>query len=325
MLKQFEPPATALSSQLWDKEALWRRPNWRLAVADAVHADLNVLLAWAQKQHDPIASYDCEQVDLPAFDALALAAREELEHGSGVVWVQGLPVEARGAAACTLAYLAFGMRLGPTIDAYGRLYEVKDRGVSHKGTAIPVSQTRAETSFHTDSTARDRIPEHVGLLCLQPAIRGGDSLVTSAVRAHEQLRAERPDALRALYREFVRDIVTPGTPRSLDALRENRFPVFAHDAAGRGLTFRYMRYWIETGHANAGNPLDAWDVAALDALDAVLADDANVVQFPLAPGDMLWVNNRKIAHNRTEYDDDPERPRCLMRMWIGARSEATTR
>jgi alpha-ketoglutarate-dependent taurine dioxygenase len=48
----------------------------------------------------------------------------------------------------------------------------------------------------------------------------------------------------------------------------------------------------------------------------VLARPEHVVRFRLEQGDVLWVNNRVMAHNRTGYEDSPGNVRQLQRMWI---------
>jgi len=42
------------------------------------------------------------------------------------------------------------------------------------------------------------------------------------------------------------------------------------------------------------------------------------VDFVLKPGDMLFINNRWIFHNRTAFEDhaEPERRRHLVRLWL---------
>jgi hypothetical protein len=92
--------------------------------------------------------------------------------------------------------------------------------------------------------------------------------------------------------------------------------VFTPDATPAGVTFRYMRYWLERGQQRAGAPVGPDVLAALDRLDELLAAPDNVERFRLAAGDMLFVNNRTLAHDRTAFVDDPANPRLLWRMWV---------
>ena len=57
-------------------------------------------------------------------------------------------------------------------------------------------------------------------------------------------------------------------------------------------------------------------VAALDLFDAV-ADDPEVhLSMALTPGDMQFVHNHTLLHDRESFVDDPERPRHLLRLWL---------
>jgi hypothetical protein len=89
----------------------------------------------------------------------------------------------------------------------------------------------------------------------------------------------------------------------------------------RELLFRYLRYWIEAGHEKAGEPLSAEQVHALDALDRVLGRPDLRVEFALQPGQMFFINNRWILHNRTAFEDhaEPDRRRHYVRLWLRAR------
>jgi alpha-ketoglutarate-dependent taurine dioxygenase len=90
---------------------------------------------------------------------------------------------------------------------------------------------------------------------------------------------------------------------------------------GAELVCRYLRYWIEAGHDKAGEPLTRDRVRALDALDGVACEEDLRVEFALEPGQILWVNNRWILHNRTAFVDHPEadRRRHLVRLWLRRR------
>jgi alpha-ketoglutarate-dependent taurine dioxygenase len=76
------------------------------------------------------------------------------------------------------------------------------------------------------------------------------------------------------------------------------------------------------GQEKAGQPLTTAQVRALDLLDRVLGDPGLRAEFSLKPGDMFFINNRWIFHNRTAFEDhpDPERRRHLVRLWLRTRA-----
>ena len=236
----------------------------------------------------------------------------ELQHGSGVALVRGLG-ELDGTMLRQL-YLEIGCCIGELDTTYGALYEVTDSGGSYREQAIPVSQTHASTSVHTDSSRLETHPRWVGLACIRQAPLGGGSRLVSVVAVHDQLAQAHPAQLQRLKRSFHRDLVTPGSCNDLAGIKGNRFPVFSD--ASDGPTLRYMRYWIETGQQRIGEPLGPLDSEAFDALDAALNDPQLRYDFALAPGDLLFIDNHKVAHDRDAYQDDPSAPRLMLRLWL---------
>ncbi len=309
-----------LEEQRFDAASLKRDSGWQLRAPDSLLRERGRLAEWAAEQPDAIANYSHGIIPLPEIEALAEAIRNQLDTRFGVAWVSGLPVEDDPETAALL-YLAVGAAMGEVIDTYGRLYDVVDRGSSYKNNAIPVSQTRESTGMHTDSSRLGNIPDYVGLLCQRTAHKGGASRIASAVQAHESLRRRNTGALRVLYRDFVRDVVTPGADRDPAKIAENRFPIFRYE---QGLTLRYMRYWIETGHRITGVPIAEEEEKAMNALDEELSREEHVFRFDLSQGDMLWVANRVIAHGRDTYRADPDHPRWMLRQWVRSR-ESTAR
>ena len=302
----------------WTAEELWSRPDWRIQTPPDIHEDMATLLSWAMDRSAPWDDLEVAELELPRIRTLADRIRDELCDGSGVAWVQSPTLT--DAVALRLLFMALGLHMGAPVGAYGRLYDVKDSGRSHIAEAIPVSQTRASTGVHTDSSNRDICPTIVALLCLQPAQTGGGSRVSSALQAHAYLEAHHPRALKLLYGDFARDLVTPGATRTAQTIAENRFPIFSTEP---GPLLRYMRLWIERGQREAGEPLSDAHLAALDRLDEALEDPAHVVRFRMEAGHMLFCNNTRVAHDRDAYVHDAGPPRWLCRMWIEPRARAS--
>ncbi len=295
----------------WTRRDLEAHVGWQVSAPEALAGELKALDRWSQTIREPVDAFELDHVDLPATRSLATRIRRELDEAFGIVWIRRLPTSTETARR--LLFTALGLCLGHPVGTYGRLYDVRDTGRSYRTEAIPVSQTRASTGLHTDSSSRDVCPRYVGLLCVHPAAVGGGSRVTSALQAHELLRRSAPEALELLYGDFVRDLVTPGADRGREALLANRFPIFSSPP---GPPFRYMRYWIERGHERADQPLDTRVLDALDRLDAALTHPEHVVRFCLEAGDMLFCDNTRVAHDRDAYESDTRHPRLLCRLWI---------
>jgi Taurine catabolism dioxygenase TauD, TfdA family len=213
-------------------------------------------------------------------------------------------------------YLLISRSLGTLNDRYGYLFDVKDRGLDYTKAAVPVSKTRASTGFHTDSTAREYLPDLVGLLCLDPGFKGGESLVVNAADLYSHILAVEPRFAELLAQPLYRDVITPGTVSNVEAILENRFPVFSLNEDG--LTCRYMRFWIETAYQKTGRPMPDGLMEALDLVDQYMNDPDHELIFQLGRGDMFYINNRFLCHSRTAFEDDPahDRIRTLVRTWM---------
>ena len=310
--RQLDRPGHA-SRRLWNAETLWQpglsQRRWPVVVLDEfVHWHAN----HPDGQKEEYSGNLRKQ--LPELSRFIRSIQLELTFGTGVTRIAG-PGEDWSESTLRQLYWVSGTLMGRSVDSYGRIYEVKDRGADHRRVRIPVSQTSASTGFHTDSSSVDVQPDLVGLLCLQPARQGGKSRLTSALTAHERLRHTCPQLLELLHRDFIRDIVIPGTQPTIQHRLRNRFPIFCDDPL-QGLNFRYMRFWIETGQQRVGRPLTSVQVEALDALEQALEAPGAVATFSMQSGEMLWLDNRTVAHDRTAYVNDPLRPRRLLRLWL---------
>jgi alpha-ketoglutarate-dependent taurine dioxygenase len=293
----------------------WRRDDvapgsWYERLPDAL------LDALAEPLRDP--PDDLTSVSLPpsvraaARDALRPVA-EALDRGRGFVVIEA-PGRDLDDRQRTLLYWLVGQALGMPVvqNVQGTLlYDVRDSGQDVRYGAR-FSVTSAESSFHTDASFFDDVVDYVGLLCLRPARSGGLSQLVDGLAAYEELSARHPEAVAVLSQPFHVDRRGGARPGEAPTAR---FPVLSRDG---GLTYRYLRYWIEAGHEKAGVALTAAQTAALDALDEVLNDDRLRVEFFLRQGEVFLVNNRRLLHNRTAFDDfaEAERRRHLVRLWL---------
>ncbi len=262
--------------------------------------------------HLPDASRDLRQLAREAAPPLA----EALEEGRGFV-IAAAPA---GMSDDGLRYLygLVGAELGRPVEQNVQgtlLYDVRDTGQDVRSGAR-FSVTNAESSFHTDASFAAEVVDYVGLLCLRPARSGGLSQIASGRAVYDRLRSRYPAQLAVLQQPFHVD--RRGGARPGEAATAQAPVLSVHD--GEPL-FRYLRFWIEAGHDKAGVPLSAPQREALDVLDGLLADPALRAEFTLRPGDMFFLNNRWLLHNRTAFEDfpEPERRRHLVRLWLARR------
>lgn len=263
-----------------------------------------------------------EKPALPVTTGWVSSWKKQLLVGNGFVCLQttGLSDE-----ELRLLYRFLAQSIGDLNQRYGAFFDVKDYGLDHTRSAIPISKTRACSGFHTDSSAKHYSPEVVGLMCLQPGSEGGDSLLANAANLYAWLDQHHPDCLQALSRPTKRDVITPGTTKTTDEIRRNEFPIIAFPDGQ--LHFRYMRYWITTAYQKLQISLPAGLPAAMDCIDQYLANRDNIFARTLSRGEMLFLNNRYLCHSRTAFIDapDPLRKRTFVRTWIDSVSTLTER
>lgn len=148
---------------------------------------------------------------------------------------------------------------------------------------------------HTDQPYRQPTPGIQLLHCLRNDAPGGDSTLADGLAAANALRATDPEAFRACVEtemEFRYDMITD-TVVSHGHLLE-------YDREGR---FRQIRLntKLDAPLPPADGDLDAF-YRGRRWLTEWLNDPAHQVTFRLEPGDVMFMDNLRVLHGRTEFD-----------------------
>ena len=81
----------------------------------------------------------------------------------------------------------------------------------------------------------------------------------------------------------------------------------------------YQRQYIESARRFPGvAPLTPLQIQALDLLDELANNTKLNLMMELEPGDIQFVHNHTILHDRTAFEDftEPQRKRHLLRLWL---------
>lgn len=245
-------------------------------------------------------------------DALASEVRRRLLDGPGFVVVRDAPHVAAaagahdepGACLLDLASRIGGLR---SQNAAGDLLgQVRDVGLDAADPNVRIYQTNERQTFHTDST------DAVGLLCLRTAAEGGSSLLASAATSLLELRSRSPKLMPWLFTPVATDR-RGETPPGADPWFE--IPVLSW--LDGHLTPLYQRQYIDSAaRFDDAPPLHDDHRAALDAFDEVLDDPEIHLAMDLEPGDLQFVHNHSLLHDRTAFKDHASAPRHLLRVWL---------
>jgi hypothetical protein len=128
------------------------------------------------------------------------------------------------------------------------------------------------------------------------------------------MRRRRPDLAALLFEPLATDRrgeVPPGARPWFE------IPVF-NWFAGR-LSTIYQRQYIDSAQRFAAAPrLTPAHIEALDLFDTLANDPTLMMTMALQPGDLQFVHNHVLLHDRTAFEDWPERERRrhLLRLWL---------
>ena len=296
----------------WTASDIADTAAWTYRLSSDEIAELEDALAVARSRTDEVLDVRKDDFPLPTLEPVLHRLAAELINGRGFQRISALPVERVGFEDASWMYWGIGLHLGIpwAQNAKGHLLgDVKDQGKrSDDPTARGNELGGVAQAFHSDGS------DLVGLLCLDPGVSGGESLIANAVSAHNQLVASDPELAGLLYGglpyDFRGEQRAGGTPFY-------HVPVFSRHRDR--LFIRYIRPYIEASqrHLDAPRLSDA-QRAAMDAYDGFIYDRNNRVEMTFEPGDMQFVNNYHVLHGRKAYVDDTAtgRVRWLKRLWL---------
>lgn len=248
-----------------------------------------------------------------SLDRIIQTALQELETKSGVFLFRNFPLIA-DIEVQKSTYLHFGDCLGQPVSQdrqASKIVDIRktqasfDNAVHYKakvgGQLSRPYETSVAFSCHADPC------DVAGLLCLQSAAEGGETLLVSAVEAWTRLENTQPDLARVLCEPFP--YARPGKEGSFHAI-----PVFSwHDGFFKSHVVPEL---ILLSQGKPGIPtLTALQKEALNAFVSICRAPDLVYMLTLKPGDLLLVNNHTVLHGRNQFQDNDD-PRHLLRLWL---------
>ncbi|MBL8701666.1 MAG: TauD/TfdA family dioxygenase [Alphaproteobacteria bacterium] len=298
-------------------------PRWRRALDPAQVAALERALADAQRRGENWKSLTARTFPLPELAPLVADIRDELENGSGILKLSGVPVAGKSLDALRLLYFGLGRHVGTPVfqNRRGELMRaIRDEGgdlgarygqvKTGEGGTFLSSYARTLSNgrlrFHTDRT------DVVSLLCVRQARAGGVSKLCSSAAVHNAMQARRPDLATLLRAPIWRSRLGEESDRAEDVYP---LPIFGQ-RDGR-FTSHYSLTYIEAAQLVEGVPkLTSAQREAIEML-MTLAEEL-CFEMTLEPGDLQFINSHVTYHGRTEFEDDAAsgRDRLLLRLWL---------
>ncbi|HEV8388449.1 MAG TPA: TauD/TfdA family dioxygenase [Dongiaceae bacterium] len=310
----FDLPPEQVGAVAWYGPEMAGRDDWLMPLASAEIEEIERATAALIARDADIATITAQNFPLPLLGArLKARARDEVLNGRGFLLLRGLPVERWSMREAAAAYFGLGAHLGRARSQNARghvLGHVRDLGLNADDPNVRIYQTNARQTFHTDSC------DIVALLCLKTARSGGLSALVSSTTIFNEMRLRRPDLLALLFEPVATDRrgeVPDGQKPYFE------IPVFNWHKGY--LTAIYQRQYINSAQRFSGAPLlTPARIEALDLFDALADDPALHMFMAFEPGDIQFVHNHTLLHDRTEFVDwpEPHRRRHLLRLWLAA-------
>lgn len=285
--------------------------RWTWTLSPAQIAEIGIAAqAWLDR-HDGVRPPSVEDFPLPTLAPGLRELRRTMVLGRGFELVKGLPVAEWSLEKTATAFLGIGAHVGGarSQNADGHvLGHVRNLGLAGSDPNVRIYQTPERQTFHTDSC------DVVALLCLHDARSGGDSLLVSALTIWNEMSARRPDLAAELLRPLATD-----RRGEVPAGMKPYFMIPPLSWHAGQLTVHYQRQYVDSAQRFADAPrLTAVQIEALDLFDRLADDPSLHFRMRLEPGDLQFVYNHTLLHDRTAFEDwpEPDRRRHLLRLWL---------
>jgi len=301
------PDGPVASPAAWRGDELGGPDEWSTPLSTTAVAELIELGRRLGPDPAALRGLTRSEIAAPGLASAAASWRDELRSGRGFTLLRGFPVDRLSLAETEAAFWALGLLLGfpGAQNGAGELLgHVRDYHEPAEATStIREYRTTVDINFHCDAA------DAVGLLCWATAAEGGASrLVSSTAVFNEMLQRDRDLASRLCE------------PVELDARSDGEgfahVPVQPVCCDGTEVrTFMHLGYFRSAAR-HPDVTLDDRLVAALDLWEEIAVAPGMAIDMHLAPGDLQLCSNHSIAHARTDYVDDPDHPRHLLRLWL---------
>jgi hypothetical protein len=299
-------------NRVWLGSELQKKPDlWESHLSLKFISDIEQAANYFLSLDIDLSEINRDSFPLKVFDGYLSELALKLLDGIGFEVIKGLPVKRYSPEMIATIFFGIGAHLGDarSQNADGHLLgHVRDIGANSNDQNTRIYQTSQRQTFHTDSA------DVVGLICINDAKKGGDSLLVSAVTIFNHMVELRPDLVEYLFDPIATDRRGEVPPGELPYLTIP--PLSLEDNL---LTVFYQRQYIDSAHRfDDAMKLSKRHVEALDLFDTLANDPALHLSMRLRPGDMQFVYNHAFLHDRTGFVDwaEPNKKRHLLRLWL---------
>jgi len=306
------PPKQLNTPASWKGQNLVQTPEkWITTFTQAEITELEAAAKSYLSLGKDIGEITQAEFPLPTLTAKFDVLKQTLIKGIGFGVLRGLPTDNYSQQMSATIFCGIGVHLGKarSQNAAGHILgHVRDIGAKSDDPNARIYQTSERQTFHTDSA------DVVGLLCLKKAQEGGASLLASTETIYNEMMQLRPDLAELLFQPIATD--------RRGEIPEGEKPYFEIPVfnwhQGR-LTGIYQRQYIDSAQRfPSAMRLSELHVEALNLFDSLANEPSLHLSMQLEHGDMQFVHNHSMLHDRTGFLDwpEPENRRHLFRLWL---------
>ncbi len=305
-------PQNLKTSAAWKGSVMNLNPNlWIWQLQDNEIQELLLATKDFLQAGVPLENISKSNFKLTTLENKLALIKDDLTNGIGFKVIRGLNIESLSREEIATIFMGIGAHIGVprSQNAKGHLLgHVRNIGADANDTNSRIYQTNQRQTFHTDSA------DVVALICLQTAQSGGESLLVSAETIYNEMLKRRPDLAKILFENIATDKrgeIEPGKKPYFS------IPIFSWYK--EKLSVIYQRQYIESAQRFEGVPaLTPQYKEALDLFDELANDPSLNISMQLEEGDMQFVHNHSMLHDRGSFIDWPqlEKRRHLLRLWL---------
>ncbi len=168
------------------------------------------------------------------------------------------------------------------------------------GKVTEYSRTHLPLASHTDSSYMDNPHDLVAFQCIVADKMGGESTMFAVEDILQLIDSENLKLLRA----------------SVFPFGDNIYPIISGVKGNEQI--RYYRSQLDRTLELKGSSLPDRYRMAIDNLDTVLQKSARLIKFPLRPGQIVFIHNKKVLHGRTGFSPDSDRRLYRVRLHVNS-------
>ena len=308
---KIEFPPIVEGPSAWVHSDVSQGKDWQIHLSEEQVLEIENAASQIKASGLELATMTKDDFLLPYLSESIVGWTHELLYGTGFIRIRGLRVHTKEIRHAATIFLGLGRHIGLPRSQNGKghlLGHVCNLGFTSDDPNVRIYQTTERQNYHTDSC------DVAALMCLKAAKHGGESGVVSSMSIYNEMLATCPglliELLQPMYVDRRGEITT-------DGLAYYRQPIYSWYKGY--LSALYAPHYIRSAPRLSGVPnLSNSQIKALDIFGKLADDPRFNITFCLDPGDILFVHNHTVLHDRLAYEDwgPGEGRRHLLRLWL---------